>query len=86
MEGSVGFEKSDDPDLFYSLHNVDYEITKMGSGAFQSFFIEFTDVYDFELNTDYELDSLLTTLVNDWGWLSQKTGYLKEIDVSITIW
>ena len=41
------------------------------------------DTFDFAYTSD--MGSLFSTFVNDWGWLSQQTGALTPIKVTISI-
>lgn len=77
--GSDRFTKSVNSDLFYAIH----EFTFTSSGSSQGMRIWIHDVFDFELNLNYQ--SLLTTIVNNWGYLSQNMWVLHPINVKITI-
>ena len=75
----IVFEKSDSSDLFYAIHNADIGISGKSSGARA----RITDTFDFVFETDME--DLFSTLVNDWGWLSQNLGALTAIRVQVDI-
>lgn len=76
---SIVFEKSDNSDLFYAIHKADISLTGNSSGARA----RITDTFDFEFETDME--DMFSTLVNDWGWLSQNINALTEISVQVDI-
>lgn len=69
--------KSENADLYYSLHSCTYNTTK-NSGKYK---VSVYDYYDFSL-MDY--NSLFTGIVNNWAWLCQHTGVLNKINVNIT--
>ncbi|SHH21044.1 hypothetical protein SAMN02745135_00073 [Caloranaerobacter azorensis DSM 13643] len=69
------FTKSDNSDLFYALHNATFTVRKSGS----KYNVNVYDVFDF----DNKYDSLFTSIVNNWGWLSQNTGILNKIIINI---
>lgn len=75
----IVFEKSDNSDLFYAIHNANISLTGNSSGARA----RVTDIFDFELETD--MGDLFSTLVNDWGWLSQNIGALSAINIQVDI-
>lgn len=67
-------------DLYYAIHGASIDATAfMGS-----YMITITDVYDFDLSTNYSRN-LFATLVNNWGWLSSQTQVLHVIDVTISL-
>lgn len=78
----IAFEKNDNADLFYSLHNTD-ATTKVNfpGTVIATYNVTITDTFDFSLNTDYK--SLVTAIANNGAWLSQQTGALNKIKVSI---
>lgn len=78
-EKYIIFKKSDNSDLFYAIHKADISVTGNSSGARA----RITDTFDFEFETDME--DLFSTIVNDWGWLSQNIGALSEITVQVDI-
>lgn len=75
----ITFEKSDNADLFYAIHHANVNVIGGPSGARQ----RFTDIFNFEFETD--MQDLFSTLVNDWGWLSQNIGALSPINVQVDI-
>lgn len=76
---AIEFTKSENSDLFYSLHLANI---RLGGSSSQGSIIVVTDVFDFEFSTD--MGDMFSTLVNDWAWLSQNIGALTPIDVTIT--
>lgn len=74
---SFAFEKSDSKDLFYALHNIDIE--EYGSHKARIY-----DTFDFVF--DYEYDSLMSSSINNWGWLCQNMDVLKPIKVNIVFY
>jgi len=75
------FKKSDNADLFYSLHNVDITSrANMPGTAYATYNFTITDTYDFKYE-DY--NDLFTSLVNNWAWLSQNISSLHKIRVTI---
>lgn len=77
--GSGSFEKNDNSDLYYSIHAFDYCVAASSQGVRAWI----TDVYDFQWKPSYE--RLFSTIVNNWGYLSQNMGVLQPINVTITI-
>ena len=78
--GSSSFEKSDDADLFYSLHNYDIEIIKTGVRHT----IKINDVYDFEVESyDSNYRNIFGVTINNWAWLCQNANVLQAINVNI---
>lgn len=75
--GSFAFTKNDNADLYYALHNVDIQISRL----FDLTIVNITDVFDFEYDNDY--DSLFTSIVNNWAWLCQQTNVLNPISINI---
>ena len=71
------FTKSDNSDLFYALHNATVTLNKSGT----NYKVHVYDVFDFALDNNY--DSLFTSAVNNWAWLSQQTGVLHKITINI---
>lgn len=80
---SMTFTKSADADLFYSLHNVSISYTPFGSANLKGYSISIHDVFDFDLDNNY--NDLFTSLVNNWAWLCQQTGVLHPITIDIKI-
>lgn len=76
MYDEESFEKSENRDLFYSLHKFDYVVTKHGYKKS----IRIHDNFDFEL---LELDDIFTFAVNNWAYLCQTVGILNNIEVNI---
>lgn len=77
---SIMFTKSDCADLFYALRRA--AVSVIGSPSHVR--VRFTDVFDFAFETD--MGDLFSTLVNDWGWLSQNIGALSVIDIQVDIY
>lgn len=77
---SIMFTKSDCADLFYALRRA--SVSVIGSPSHVR--IRFTDVFDFVFETD--MGDLFSTLVNDWGWLSQNIDALSVIDIQVDIY
>ena len=77
---SITFTKSDCSDLFYALHQT--SVSVIGSPSHVR--VRITDVFDFVYETDME--DLFSTLVNDWGWLSQNINALFVIDIQVDIY
>lgn len=77
---SITFTKSDCSDLFYALHQT--SVSVIGSPSHVR--VRITDVFDFVFETDME--DLFSTLVNDWGWLSQNINALSVIDIQVDIY
>lgn len=75
--GAFEFTKNDNSDLYYALHNVNIQLSRI----LDLTIVNITDVFDFEYDNDY--DSLFTGLVNNWAWLCQQTNVLYPISVSI---
>lgn len=73
----LSFEKSDNSDLFYALHNVDIYYKKSYARAF----ITIKDTFNFERDNDY--DSFFSTTVNNWAWLSQHYDVLNPISIQL---
>lgn len=69
--------KSENADLYYSLHSCTYTTTKSGS----TYKVAVYDFYDFAL---MNYDSLFTGIVNNWAWLCQHTWVLHKIHVNIS--
>ena len=69
--------KSENADLYYSLHSCTYTTTKSGS----TYKVAVYDYYDFAL---MNYNSLFTGIVNNWAWLCQHTGVLHKIHVNIS--
>lgn len=76
---TIEFKKSDNSDLFYSIHFAEINVTGSPSAARA----RITDRFDFEFETD--MQDLFSTLVNDWAWLSQHLNALTPIDIQIDI-
>jgi hypothetical protein len=80
----IAFEKSDNADLFYSLHNTDASTKVNFAGtALATYNVTITDTFDFSLNTD-DYKDIITTSANNYAWFSQNTGALNVIDVKIS--
>lgn len=69
--------KSENADLYYSLHSCTYTTTKTGS----IYKVAVYDLYDFAL---MNYDGLFTGIVNNRAWLCQHTGVLHKIHVNIS--
>ncbi len=83
LSGSIVFNKSDNSDLFYALHNVNISVTNTNPGTIYNMCTtKITDTFDFAYDNNY--DSLFTTLVNNWAWLCQQTSVLNKIPVTIS--
>ena len=74
---SIKWEKSDDQDLFYALHEATISYSSVSS---QGGIATVTDIFDFAYVDDW---SGFTNKINNWGWLCQETGVLNPINVSI---
>ena len=74
----IEFKKSDNQDLFYSLHNVDANTEELSYAGYD---ITITDTFDFDVETNYK--DLVTAIANNGAWLSQQTGCLNNIEVTI---
>lgn len=69
--------KSENSDLYYSLHDCTYTGKKSG----KTYKISIYDKYDFDL---MNYDSIFTGVVNNWAWLCQNAGVLNVIHVNIS--
>ncbi|MCI7096000.1 MAG: hypothetical protein MR939_02245 [Clostridiales bacterium] len=76
---SLSFESSDNADLYYSLHAVNIGM----SGNSQGGTIVISDTFDFDAEDQFS--SPFVKFVNDFAWLSQRTGALTVISVRISI-
>lgn len=76
---SIEFKKNDISDLYYAIHLASISLSGNSSGAKAVI----RDTFDFAYTSD--MGSLFSTFVNDWGWLSQQTGALTPIKVTISI-
>lgn len=72
------FEKSDNADLFYSIHK--YDIEKIKAGVRNKIYIR--DRFNFEW-WEYDGD-IFTTSANNWAYLCQNYGVLNDIGVIIS--
>ena len=75
---SMTFTKKSSADLYYALHKVSVEAEQYGT----TFWITVSDTFDFDVDANY--DSLFSAIVNNWAWLSQQTGALNAISISIS--
>ena len=73
----LSHSKSENRDLYYSLHACTYVTTK----DCISYHVTVTDTYDFAL---MNYDDIFSGIVNNWAWLCQYGGVLQNIRVSIT--
>ncbi len=79
---SLAFERSSGMDLFCALHLVSIEGTATTVSDLTTYWIEITDVFDFEFdNQGYE--EIIGT-INNWAWLCENAGVLNPISISIT--
>ncbi|MGN0351504.1 MAG: hypothetical protein ACI4ES_07615 [Roseburia sp.] len=76
---SIEFAHNDISDLYYALHLANIFLYGNSTGANAVV----RDTFDFAYTSD--MGSLFSTFVNDWGWLSQQTGALTPISVTIYI-
>ena len=75
------FKQSDDKDLYLALHNTDISSeVRLPNTAFTTYHFVISDTYDFK-KSDYE--NVMVGLVNNFAWLCQNTGVLKNINVKI---
>lgn len=72
-------EKHDNADLFYALHSVNCSFSGNSSGARATV----SDTYDFKPE---RYGDIFTASINNWAWLSQQTGALSNIKVTIVIY
>ncbi len=81
-DSSFAFEKYDNADLFFALHNVEVHSRKAAPYvAFdKSYNVNIHDVFDFEY---WRYNDLFVTLINNWAWLCQQAGVLNPITVDI---
>ena len=79
-KGGIIFKKSNNKDLYYSLHKV--SIISKRPPNLQIYTSTITDIFDFDKD---KFSSLFTQLVNDWGLLCQNLNVLKPIDVKIIV-
>ena len=79
---SISFMKSDNKDLYYSLHNVNMSVKKYKSGNVTKCMAVISDTYDF---APMIYSNIFTTCVNNAAWLSMKKGILKSFKITITI-
>ena len=77
---SFAFTSSMNRDLYYAMHRVNIAYSTMGTGILKTYNIVITDTFDFEFE---RYDSLFSTLVNNWGWLSQRAGALHPISITL---
>lgn len=78
-ETSLIFEKHDNADLFYALHQTACLFSGNSSGARATV----TDTYDFKPE---RYNDIFASSVNNWAWLCQQTGVLRNIQVTIVIY
>jgi hypothetical protein len=76
--GSVSFERSDNTDLYLSLHSVSYNSRSSSRGKR----IYIHDIYDF---APMKYDNAFVAIVNNWAYLCQHMDVLMPISVEIQI-
>lgn len=75
------FTKSDNNDLYLALHNTDISSeVRLPNTNFTTYHFNITDTYDFK-KSNYE--DVMVGLVNNFAWLCQNTGVLKNINIKI---
>ncbi len=75
---SLVFTKSEDPDLYYSIHEFNISFVGGSRGGYAVI----SDTYDFDIKF---MDGLFSTIVNDWAWLCSHTFVLHKIGVEVKI-
>ena len=81
VPSSISFEKSEDVDLYLSLHAVNIYVNQQASAVNHCLAIEITDVYDFAFMSDISFVSI----VNNAAFYAQNIGALNNINVNIRL-
>lgn len=62
-------------------HSIKYALHLVTIGKYGSQKAYITDNFDFEFDIEYS--NIMSSAINNWGWLRQNMGVLKPIKINI---